>query len=270
MMRLKDFEYDGVKLSSFGLIPASFNEPSDAQDIGNRLSMSETKVPNSDRVYSVGTTYEGVFKAEFDIFKFDCKYIDFVISEDEINKITRWLNRKSYYKFKPIYENGEFADVYFMATFNINLIKVGSETVGLSLEMFTDSPYGYIDEKTFRHTFTDNDSFNITDTSDEARSIYTTTTVKCLSAGDLRLENLNDKNNVVIVKNCKIGETITLYGNTKTITSSLSHPKLPNDFNYNYLRIVNTYKSNENIITCNLNAEISISYSPIRKVGLIL
>ena len=78
-------------------------------------------------------------------------------------------------------------------------------------------------------------------------------------------------NNVMIVKNCRANEIITLHGKTKMIESSLAgHTKLYNDFNYNFIRIINTFDNNVNTFTSTLPCEITISYSPIRKVGLIV
>lgn len=272
-MRMIDFEYNGQRLSDYGLFICSFDGSNDTQDIGNIISINKTRATKSDKYMATGYSYDDAFTIEMQVCKFSCvNESDFIMTATELNNIMRWLNRKNFYKFKPIYDNTDFEDVYYEGTFNISLIKAGKDVVGLNLTLNTNAPYGFIDSVS--HSFTFNavtDKFIISDISDEIGHCYANVTIKCLEAGDLKISNSLDTNNEVIIKNCTVDEKITLYGVEKIIeTTRDSHIKLYNDFNYNFFRVVNTYENNENIYTSSLKCEITVDYSPIRKVGIVI
>ena len=271
-MRMIDFEYDGRLLSSFSMVPAGFNMDSDEQDVGNRISMSDLKVPNKETYYSLGSRYEEPFRKEFEITKIDCKNGEFILNDKELNDLIRWLNRKEYRKFKPIYENGEFEGAYYMATFNVSPLNVGQQVIGLKLEMETNAPYAFKENGVVSMEFKlDSDTLTVTDPSNEIGAKNAQVQITCMANGDLTITNTLDPNNDVVIKNCKMNEVITLYGDTKIIKSnSPSHTTLPNDFNYNFLRIVSTDDSNQNIIKSSINCKMDITYKPIMKVGLVV
>ena len=271
-MQMIDFEYNGEKLSDRNLMLCSFDGTNDEVEVANQVSINKVKTPNSNKSMAVGSSYDDDLSRSFSICKNVCgDDDDLTISDTELNRIMRWLNRKRFCKFKPIYDNGSFKNVYFNGTFNISLVKVGDDVVGLNLTLNTDSPFGYIEPLTYNYTFNNaNTSFVIDDTSDEIGHIYCTAIIKCLEAGDLKISNSLDTDNTVIIKNCAANEVITLHGEQKIIESSKTHKALYNDFNYNYLRVNNTYENVRNIFTSNLSCEITLSYSPIRKVGLIV
>jgi hypothetical protein len=110
----------------------------------------------------------------------------------------------------------------------------------------------------------------IQDYSDEVGYIYCDATIKCLEGGDLAIYNIDDNINDVIVNNCSAGEVITLRGQQKIIESDSWHEALYNDFNYNFLRICNSYENTNNEFWASIKCEVTITYSPIRKVGLIV
>ncbi len=271
-MQMIDFEYNGEKLSDRNFILCSFDGATEDIEVANQISINQVKAPNSNKSMAVGASYDDNLSRPFSICKNICDdNDDLALSDAELNGIMRWLNRKRFCKFKPIYDDGSFENVYFNATFNIGLVKVGGNIVGLNLTLNTDAPFGFVEPLTYNYTFnTENTSLVINDTSDEVGHVYCTTTIKCLAAGDLTISNSLDTNNTVIIKNCVANETITLYGEQKMIKSDKTHKTLCNDFNYNFLRINNTYDDVKNVFTSNLACEITLSYSPIRKVGLIV
>ena len=270
-MNLTDFEYDGIRLSDMNMSVTSFDSPSDEQDVGNSIEINNVKAQFADTYFSAGYQYTDPFSLEFDITKYNCNdFDDFIISDTELNKLMRWLNRKGYYKFKPIHDDGSFGDIYYLSTFNISLLKVGGRLVGLHLTMNCNAPYAYLETCTFEHTF-DSDSFDITDVSDEVGGIYCKATITVKSAGDLTITNSLDASYPTIIKNCKADEVITMSGKTKIISTTMdSHTKLPNDFNYNFIRIKNTYNENVNTFTTSLPCTIKFEYEPIKKVGIII
>ena len=270
-MQMIDFEFNGEKLSDRNLMLCNFDGSNDTIEVGNNVAITTIRVPNSNKHMSVGYSYEDVLAMEFSICKNFCNTDVLSISDTELNQIMRWLNRKRFCKFKPIYDDDSFKDVYFYGTFNVQVVKIGADIVGLNLSLTTNAPFGFVEPSIYNFTLNnENSEFVIDDTSDEIGHIYCDVTIKCLEAGDLEISNSLDINNTVIIKNCMVNETITLYGMQKIIESDKNHTKLYNDFNYNFLRINNTYEDVKNIFTSNLSCEITITYTPVRKVGLIV
>ena len=271
-MQLKDFEYNGEMLSDYGLMVCSFDGVNDQGEIGNSVAVNMVKAANADRHMSVGASYDDVFSTSIQVCKLACyANDDWVISEPELRQIVRWLNRKSFNKFKPIYDDFTFTDVYYNATFNIQFIKFGGDVVGLDLTVNTDAPYGYMEPVKYNFKFSSTgDKLKVFNSSDEIGYLHCNVTIKCLQAGTLELMNSFDPKNKVVVKNVSNGEVITLLGRERIIKSSVTRASLPNDFNYKFLRMGNTYTETENVFTASLPCEVSISYSPIRKVGLIV
>ena len=59
-------------------------------------------------------------------------------------------------------------------------------------------------------------------------------------------------------------------GEHKIITSDKNHKNLYNDFNYNFFDIdVSEYDGNENTYEVSIPCEITVTYIPIRKVGVM-
>ena len=134
--------------------------------------------------------------------------------------------------------------------------------------MTTDSPYAYMDEITLTYSCDSSTPVKLFDLSDEVGSIYPDMKITLLEAGDLEIKNTLDSR-VTIIKKCTAGETLYLDGKALTIQSSnSSHSSLPNDFNYFYPRIINTYTENCNEYTFSKKCKTTISYSPIFKIGL--
>ena len=152
---LIDFEYDGKKLSDFGMIVSTLDGTVESMNIGNNISDSDVKAPGTDEYLSIGMDYSEKLVANIKIFNFNCdKKNDFqTLDEITINKLMRWLNRRGYYKFKPIYEDGSYSDVYFKGTFNVELIMNGSNVIGLDLTLNTNAPYGFRDIDKFEFSF---------------------------------------------------------------------------------------------------------------------
>ena len=89
--------------------------------------------------------------------------------------------------------------------------------------------------------------------------------IEILEGGDLSIYNDLDKRTMVI-KNCVSEEKITL--DYPIISSSLPSHKIQNDFNWDFFRIVNTFRTKRNNLTVSLPCNITIKYSPIIKLGI--
>ena len=134
-MQVVDFIYDGKNLSDMGLKPCFFDSPDEEQDIGNLIVTGDAKAPNTNEFLPVGLSYEDPFEFECQAAKDPCEeQQDFEFSDEEINQIVRWLNRRGYYKCQPIYDDGSFPDVYYMGFFNISLVKIAGKVMVEQIE----------------------------------------------------------------------------------------------------------------------------------------
>ena len=269
-MRALDFEYDGRCLSEFGFIICDFNFSSGANEatagsiiIFNKVSRNQGK-----RFSLSSTQYDECITTTFDICKspdiYDAEEME--ISNDEYRSIMRWLNRREFCKFCVIGDSDCENDIcYHQASFNVSKIKISEKLYGLRLTMETDKPFGYGQEQVIKWSFTNGGTAKmLSDVSDEIGSIFPTVIIACKQAGDLTVYNeLEDC--TTIIKNCKVGEVITLHGDTQIITTTLDSHDICNDFNYEFFRIGNTMASRNNRISVSLACDVTIKYAPIIK-----
>lgn len=113
--------------------------------------------------------------------------------------------------------------------------------------------------------FVQNKKTSMNDISYEDGYIYPYTEITIVEDGDLNINN-SIENRDTFIANCVAGEIITM--DYPVIQSSISSHKIPNDFNWNFLRIANTFDDSRNDLTVSLPCIIKIKYSPIVKVGL--
>lgn len=278
-----DFEYDGQRLSDYGCIVCHITDDGgvSAINIGSQLTFNTLPMNSLNKFKLMSTQYSEAYTVTFEITKYNCKEPDEdTFTQEEISQLMRWLNKKRFKKFKMIYEDGELAEVYYNASFNVNPITFFGNIIGLQLTLQTDAPFGYYEEVEHVMEFTeDNLDHSYFDTSDEIGYIYPSSMIiEILSDGDFEMVNSQESDRITIIKNCMAGEVITLVEN-KTISSSAIHGTLYNDFNYVFPRICNENEdiygygyiddNMENIFTVNMPCKITFKYSPICKMGIV-
>ena len=271
-MRAIDFEYDNQYLSDYGFIICDFNFGSGANEVDAGSTITFNKISrHSGKKYSLSSTqYDECITMSFDICKNPDIYDpeDMEISNDEYREIMRWLNRREFLKFQVIddgNDNFKRDTCYYNASFNIDKIKINEKLYGMRLKMETDKPFGYGQEQSISWTFSDsNVSKILSDISDEIGYIYPTVIITINKNGDLSLYN-ELENCTTVIKNCKVGEVITLDGDTHIITTTYTSHDVCNDFNYEFFRIGNTINNRNNRISVSLPCNIVIKYTPIIK-----
>lgn len=271
-MRAIDFEYDNQYLSDYGFIICDFNFGGGANEIDAGSTITFNKISrHSGKKYSLSSTqYDECITTSFDICKNPDIYDpeDMEISNDEYRDIMRWLNRREFLKFQVIddgNDNFERDTCYYNASFNIDKIKINEKLYGMRLTMETDKPFGYGQEQSVSWTFSDsNVSKILSDISDEIGYIYPTVIITINRNGDLSLYN-ELENCTTVIKNCKVGEVITLDGDTHIITTTYTSHDVCNDFNYEFFRIGNTINNRNNRISVSLPCNVVIKYTPIIK-----
>ena len=263
-----DFEYDGRCLSKYGFIICHFDASTGAkiEDTGSKITFNKVS-RNQGKNYSLTSTkYSECIQTTFDICKnpdlFDHDNME--ISNDEYRAIMRWLNRREFLKFRTFDETNNGKNIcYYNVSFNISKIKIAEKLYGLQLSLESDKPFGYGPEQSIFFDFTDISTPRILyDISDEIGYIYPSMIITCNANGDLynELENCN-----MIIKNCSVGEIITIDGDSQSIFTTYNSHDICNDFNYEFLRIGNTIDNRNNKISVSKPCKIVIKYAPIIK-----
>lgn len=264
-----NFEYDNEKLSDYGMIICSFDGGGGIETVssGSDITFHQIKSVGSNHFNLYSSTYETAYSSTFTICKDPCVFDknNMGLSVAEVSAVQRWLCRKNQYcKFKILQKGYE--DIYWNVTFSSKQIELNGEIIGLELTLYADAPFAYMDEIVITEDCSENLSFDVYDISDEEGFIYPDVKIVFLESGDFILKNTLD-NKTMSIKNCRENEEINLKGKSHIISSS-NHDNLPNDFNYYFPRIINSYNKNKNTYSCNLKCEITFCYSPIRKIGL--
>lgn len=267
-MKSLDFRYDGRLLSDFGLMVCGFSNSGgiDTVSNGSEIKFNKVSTMHGKQHLLASSEYEDCLQAEIDICVKLCDNYDMVISLDKQREIMRWLNRRTFHKFE-LTDDIEYNNIYFMGSFNVEVVKFKQDVIGFHLTFESDKPFGY--QERVKKVFNVQDTtkvYTMIDESDEIGYLYLDAKIKCLSAGNLIITN-QFNGDVTQVKNCAVNEIITL--KHPIITSSLnSHNKLPSDFNYNFVRIGNTYDKNNNEYLFSLPCYAEFEYSPIAKVSI--
>lgn len=264
-MKCYDFEYDGLYLSDFGYIICNFNG-SEVNTVsnGSQIEFHTLSVLNGMKQELLSTEYNECLTANIQICKNPCMGNNLEITLNDLKDLTNWLNRKGFYKFKLL--DDEYYDLFFEASFNINRIEIDNKIYGLELVMKTNRPFALQEPQSIvikNSTFGGEKSFY--DTSYEEGFIYPYTEIIIEQDGDLSIIN-GLENRITLIKNCVAGEVITM--EYPIIESSNPSHKIQNDFNWNFLRIANTFKNRKNDLTISIPCTIKMTYSPIVKVGV--
>lgn len=262
-----DFEYDGQYLSDYGFVICNFGGQSDFDTIsaGSKITFN-TVARHSGKTYGLtGTAYEECIQSQFSICKDPCLYDDLRITNDEYRDIMRWLNRREFLRFQLLEEDGEAETCFYEASFNVDKVLVEDQLYGLELTMETNKPFGYGQELSVSWVVSDpSKSYILSDMSDEIGYIYPSMIITINRDGNLAITN-EMENCSMVIKNCKVGEVITIDGDTHIISSSLNSHKIYNDFNFEYFRIGNTINNRNNKISASLPCKIELKYSPVIK-----
>lgn len=277
-----DFEFAGKTLSDFNCITCCLNTNTNSGvrevSIGCELTFSTVKNRKSNVRYKTSSEYENVYTAKFDIIKNPCGNYedDIYMTHDEVSAIIRWLSTKTDNKFVPYQVDGKYymenSYVCYFGSFNVTQILINERIAGLTLSFNSNAPFGFGEEILINTIIAKkNETLSIIGEGDELDVICPIVSIRCMDNGKLKIKNKTTDVSVVI-DNCRIGETIIMDGEHSIIyTDNNEHSKtLFNDFNYNYLEIDNSqYDRTENIYEISIPCEITISYRPIRKVGVL-
>lgn len=267
-MKISDFEYDGLTLETFGYTVCSFSStdeetiPSPSNITFNTISMNF-----GTRNYLTSAPYTEALTAKFQICKNTCTNEELKITDEEIREITRWLQRKEFKEIRLIDLDNN--DYFTNGSFNVSCIYYNDICYGFEIELQTNKPYLYAETVEVNFDISNSgESYIMVDESDDIDMItpYVEIKITAGNSGDLKIQN-SFTGNETVIKNCQSEEIITF--DYPAIKSSLENShKIANDFNWEFLRIGNTYFDRENQLTFSIPCSVKIKYSPSVKLGL--
>ncbi len=263
-MKAHDFEFDGKRLSNYGMIICSFDSKGVETVDGVKITFNTVPTMNGRKHELTSVQYEDCLETTIQVCKYSC--VDGIqeMTATEHRELTKWLNRKKFLKFKILDE--DYIDLYFEALINVSKIELEGKVLGLELNITTNRPFALKEPKiiSVNNTVTDG-KHSINDTSHEEGYIYPHTEIVINQNGNLKIHNAIENRDTYIA-NCKKGEVITM--DYPVIQSSISSHNIQNDFNWNFFRVANTYENSRNDLTISIPCSIKVEYSPIVKVGL--
>lgn len=264
-MKAVDFEFDGRRLSEFGMIICTFGSKGlDTVSNGSQITFNTTSTLGGAKHELTSVQYEDCLEATIQVCNNLCSGGNMEISPSAFRELTRWLSRKEFLKLKFLSE--DYIDLYYEAKFDISRIELDGKIIGLELAIKTNRPFALKEAKTITiENLEHNGKHSVNDESHEEGYIYPYTEITINGGGDLNIYNAIENRNTYIA-NCKNGEVITM--DYPIIQSTKSDHKIQNDFNWNFFRLANTYSMSRNDLTISLPCTIKIKYSPIVKVGL--
>lgn len=252
-MKATDFEYDGKRLSDFGFIICDFNNKKGAvtTEIGGKIKFNKISYHNGRRHSLASTEYSDCIELTFDICKdpdrFD--YESYEITDEEFQDIVRWLNQPYFLRMEFFNEEPFSRHEYYNASFNLSKITVGDKLYGINLKMETDSPFAYGDEEIINVTMGEFEEFASLYISEAfiVKSdcfVYPKLIIKCQEDGELGVGNANcavdpnDTDAYFTIRNCKVGEIITIDCDRETISSSEKTHNMSDDFSFTFFPLI--------------------------------
>lgn len=265
-MKAHDFEFNNKRLSEFGFVLCNFGGSKGLETVSDSAEISFTTVltMNGTKHNLTSVSYENCLESTVQICKHSCNGDIQEITAVEHRRLTSWLCRKQFLKFKILDEDN--IDLYHEAKIDVSRIEIDGKLYGFELTISTNRPFALKEPRviTINNTVRYG-AHSINDTSDEEGYIYPYTEITVKNGGTLDIYNAIEQRHTII-QNCRADEVITM--DYPVIQSSVSSHDIQNDFNWDFFRIANTYDNSRNDLIISLPCSIKIKYSPIVKVGL--
>ena len=262
------FVYDDISLQSVGFIIGGIDSSSSAETVDTDSQRNFNSVTTYLGKYHPFTvaTYDDALVMRFSIVKNPCQDEDGEISLSDMVYLKRWLSRPTPHVLR--FSDPEYSDVYWEGSFNLSEIHLGGKRVGVELTFTCNRPYGIRDVDEVTGSVDAGGSFVIYDASDDEGYLYPELKITCKQGGTLQLTNSFD-GRVTEVKNVENNEVITFSPTLQITSSSDTHKTLMDDFNFEFLRIGNDFRTNKNEITSSISCDYSYVYKPAAKVVIV-
>jgi hypothetical protein len=258
---VNNFEFAGEFASDYELMVCTFGDSIEPVG-GNNLQLDSVKILGVNEFAIPFNGYSEPLNYSFSVCKSrNCEILP--ISADEYGRINRWLNRQEPHKFRI--STKSFERIFYIGTFNLTPVVINGLIYGINLNFTSIYPYGF--EDGIENIYTGVTDFEIVCFSDEIGDVYPDIVIKCNEAGNLIIRNSLD-NEIFILNNVEADEEIVMDTKHKIITTNNAVHNIYDDFNFNFIKLCNTYYERNNVFNSTLNIDINVKYNPIRKVGI--
>lgn len=147
-MKASDFEFDGKRLSEFGMALCQFGGSKGLETVSNGAVISFTTVPTlgGSKHNLTSVSYEECLEATWQICKCSCSGGVQEITPIEHRNLTTWLCRKKFLKLKVLDESN--MDLYHEAKIDVSRIEIDGKLYGLELNIQTNRPFALKEPRT--------------------------------------------------------------------------------------------------------------------------
>lgn len=271
-MNATDFTYNGQTLSSFNMMPVSFNgHEDDMISIGSETEYADARPYDSYLWHYYGGQYSApltiTLQIGIDPARLSNPYTDAQeISYAQERALNKWLSPRQGFKELMIpFIDGVSStpnNLYFFAhVTRTEKIRFGGKCLGFEVEFTTNAPYAFTEEKSWTPTVWKisekipsiaSYSDTLTINSDSSDWIYPRIVVECKSdltpsissvVGALRIRNYesdyHSSTDYLMHSQCRFehvynNEIITINKNYEGLTTSNSAHNILSDYNYDY------------------------------------
>lgn len=250
------FIYDGTPCDVFGL---------GIYDIDGNGQKENSNFKANLRTVTLPQAYESTFLGYES--KENLTFPMTLVSEKEIDaythgKICKWLLNQSGYKKLQIIQPDLSSVIYYCVITSLTTISIGGYAHAFNVEVETNSPFQYENNKIVSKVFTTSGTLTIVNNSDINDYVFPDVTITSTSGGDVEIVNTSDANRSFKITGLSTGEVITIGGKTQSLVSSTEINRLEN-FNKHWFRL----KDGSNVLTVIGSATIKFEIPVIRMVG---
>ena len=133
-MKATDFEFDGKRLSEFGMILCKFDSGGlDTVSDGSEVTFNTISTLNGHKHELISVQYESCLETTLQICKYSCNGGVQEITTTEHRQLTKWLNRKRFLKLKFL--DADHIDLYYESRINVSKIELDGKLIGLELKI---------------------------------------------------------------------------------------------------------------------------------------
>jgi hypothetical protein len=249
-----------VSSESLGIISVSFNQTTmEIVNNSGETTLETVRAGNSSAFHIVKQDYDSPLSFTLQVINEDASDID-AVKEREI---TRSLCKRGIYLDFVIDDDRYYNLVLKANISNPKIIRIG-KVYGMEFTVTCKYPYAHsrIIKKTFNIT-TENQQIRLFVNHDDDNYIYPNIEIILNTSGNLTITNIKDTK-IFSISNVSNGEKIKIDGLIPLISTSISSHAIWQNFNKNWLRLVDGM----NTLTINIPCTLTLSYQEARKVGI--
>lgn len=262
-----NFIYGDFNSSDFGLMAASFSNGDSEYELGMNIETIEEFVGCNPVPVYLGQKYTDKLNPQVTLIKNPHIYENsMAFTYHECRAVLRKLTGISGYQWMKLIDENITEELWYRARINsVSYKRVGSNIVGIILDMECDSSFAWSAENIIEVNAAANQPFYVFNNTDDINNyVFPKVQITALSDGLLSLTNQSDHWESRI-KKVKEHETITLNCKNEILSSSIAHNLLLNDFNLHWIRLL----PGKNEYISNMNALLLFNFRVPRKVGFL-